>query len=86
MNIIKFHKMKRARFKDTNNDVKFNTTPKIFVDYRHYIKDTNGVSIIDTKYDYNTEISKQIEHMKKRILLLVTNQSHHKRSEDYDHK
>ncbi len=65
MNIIKFHKMKRARFKDTNNDVKFNTTPKIFVDYRHYIKDTNGVSIIDTKYDYNTEISKQIEHMKK---------------------
>lgn len=65
MNIIKYHKMKRTRFKDTNNDVKFNTTPKIFVDYRHYIKDTNGVSIIDTKYDYNAEISKQIEHMKK---------------------
>lgn len=70
MNIIKFHKMKRTRYKDANTDVKFSTTPKIFADYRHYIKDSNGVSIPDTEYDYNTEISKQIKLMQKENITI----------------
>lgn len=64
MDIVKFHKMKRTKYKDSNADVKFSTTPKIFADYRHYIKDFNGASIVDANYDYKAEIQKQIELMK----------------------
>lgn len=64
MDIVKFHKMKRTKYKNSNDDVKFSTTPKIFADYRHYTKDVNGVSSVDAKYDYNFEIQKQIELMK----------------------
>lgn len=70
MNIIKFHKMKRARYRNVNTDIKFSTTPKIFTDYRRYIKDSNGVSIPDTEYDYNTEISKQIKLMQKENIAI----------------
>lgn len=53
-----------------NTDIKFSTTPKIFTDYRRYIKDSNGVSILDIEYDYNTEISKQIELMQKENITI----------------
>lgn len=70
MNIIKYHKMKRVRYRDVNTDIRFSTTPKIFTDYRRYIKDSNGVSILDTEYDYNTEISKQIKLMQKENIAI----------------
>lgn len=70
MNIIRYHKMKRTMYKDVNTDIKFSTTPKIFTDYRRYIKDSNGVSMQDTEYDYNAEISKQIELMRKENITI----------------
>lgn len=70
MNIIKYHKMKRTRYKDVNTDIKFSTTPKIFTDYRRYIKDSNGVSVPDTEYDYSAEIIKQIELMRKENITI----------------
>lgn len=65
MKIIKYQEMKRTIYKDVNGDDKFFTSPKIFADYRHFIKNDNGVSLIDSEYDYNAEISKQIEILKK---------------------
>lgn len=36
----------------------------------HFIKKNNGVPILDTEYDYNAEISKQIELMKKENITI----------------
>ena len=63
-------KMKRARYKGSNDKVRFRTTPKIFADYRRFIKRTNGYTILDTEYDYNSEMSKQIELMRKENITL----------------
>lgn len=63
-------KMKRARYKGSNDKVRFSTTPKIFADYRRFIKNTNGDTILDTEYDYNAEISKQIELMRKENITI----------------
>lgn len=70
MDIIKFKKMKRARYKGSNDKVRFSTTPKIFADYRRFIKNTNGDTILDMEYDYNAEISKQIELMRKENITI----------------
>lgn len=60
MNIIKYQEMKRNRYKN-DDGYKFNTTPKVFADYRHYKKDDNGNSKLDNIYDYASQITNQIE-------------------------
>ena len=67
MNIIKFHDMKRIKYNDLNGNIKFITPPKIFTDYRRYIKSPTGEIILDNEYNYNAEIVKQLDYMKKRI-------------------
>lgn len=61
MNIVKFQVGKRIRYKKQNDKYGFLTTPKVFADYRHFIKDEKGNQIIDTNYDYKEEIQKQLD-------------------------
>lgn len=61
MDIIKFQEGKRKRYEKSNGEYGFITAPKIFVDYKRYLKDENGNSVLDAKYDYKSEITKQIE-------------------------
>ena len=61
MNIIKYQEGKRKRYKKSNGEYGFITSPKVFADYRRYIKDKNGNVVIDTEYDCKSEITKQIE-------------------------
>ena len=61
MNIIKFQEGKRIRYKKQEDKYGFITTPKVFADYRHYIKDEKGNQIIDDCYDFRNEIQKQLE-------------------------
>lgn len=67
MNIVKFQEGKRIRYKKEENKYGFLTTPKVFVDYRHFVKDENGNQKLDTGYDYRNEIQKQ-------LVILETNQ------------
>ena len=60
MNIIKHQEGKRKRYLKSNGTYGFATAPKIFADYRRYIKDDHGNSVIDKTYDYQKEISKQL--------------------------
>lgn len=60
MDIIRYQEGKRTRYNKTDGTYGFITAPKIFADYRRFIKDKNGNSIIDESYDYTKEISKQI--------------------------
>lgn len=60
MNIIKHQEGKRKRYLKSNGMYGFATAPKIFADYRRYIKDDHGNSVIDQTYDYQKEISKQL--------------------------
>ena len=61
MNIIKFQEGKRIRYKKQEDKYGFLTTPKVFADYRHYIKDEKGNQKIDTDYDFRCEMQKQLE-------------------------
>lgn len=61
MNIVKYQKSKRIRYKKDDDKFGFLTTPKVFADYVHYIKDENGIQTLDSNYDYNEEIQKQLE-------------------------
>lgn len=61
MNIIKYQEGKRIRYIKDNGEFGFITSPKVFADYRHYIKDDNGMQIIDINYNYEHEIIKQLE-------------------------
>ena len=60
MDIIKCQESKRKRYKKSNGEYGFITAPKIFADYKRYIKDEHGNQKIDESYDYKAEISKQI--------------------------
>ena len=60
MNIIKYQECKRERYKDSEGKYGFLTTPKVFADYRHFTKDQYGNVVIDQKYDYLSEIQKQM--------------------------
>lgn len=62
MNIIKYQKLKRIRYKE-NDLYRFKTTPTVFADFRRYVRDDNANIILDKQYDYRNEISKQIEKM-----------------------
>ena len=61
MNIIKWQEGKRKRYEKLNGEYGFITSPKVFADYRRYIKDKNGNAVLDTEYDCKSEIAKQIE-------------------------
>ena len=61
MNIIKHREGKRIRYKKEEKKYGFITMPKVFADYRHFIRDKNGNQKVDTDYDYSNEIQKQIE-------------------------
>ena len=61
MNIIKFQEGKRIRYKKQDDKYGFFTTPKVFADCRHFIKDEKGYQVIDPNYDYRAEIQKQLE-------------------------
>ena len=63
MGIINYIAMQRIRHKDKHGDISFTTTPKIFADYRHFAKDSKGNQIIDSEYDSEAEIQKQIKYM-----------------------
>lgn len=63
MNIIKFQGGKRIRYKKEEDKYGFLTTPKVFADYRHYVKDEKGSQKIDLDYDYKHEIKKQLEFL-----------------------
>lgn len=65
MRMLKIHDTKRIRYMDSNNKIRFSTPPKIFADYRRFIKSLSGEVILDNEYDCNTEINKQLELMKK---------------------
>lgn len=61
MNIVKYKESKRIRYKTDDDQFGFLTTPKVFADYVHYIKDKKGLPIVDSNYDYKIEIQKQLE-------------------------
>jgi hypothetical protein len=61
MNIIKYQESKRIRYKKDDDKYGFLTTPKVFADYIHYIKNENGDQVIDSNYNYQKEISEQLE-------------------------
>jgi DNA-binding transcriptional regulator GbsR (MarR family) len=67
MGIVKVQEGKRTRYKNKEDKYGFITAPKIFADYRRYIKDDNGEPMIDKNYNYMTEIQKQLD-------ILETNQ------------
>ena len=54
----------RELYIDRNGKERFATTPKVFADYRHFVKDTNGNQKLDSEYDCKIEIEKQIKEMK----------------------
>ena len=60
MDIIKHQEGKRKRYEKSNGEYGFITSPKVFADYRKFIKDKNGNSIMDKEYNYENEICKQI--------------------------
>ncbi len=60
MNIIKFAECKRERYKDKNGKYGFLTTPKVFADYRRFKKDNYNNVILDSEYNYASEIQRQM--------------------------
>lgn len=70
MQILKSHDTKRIRYIDANSKARFSTPPKIFADYRRFIKSPSGEIILDNIYDCNTEINKQIELMEKENYII----------------
>ena len=60
INIVKYQECKRERYKDSDGKYGFLTTPKVFADYRNFTKDQYGNNIVDQKYDYLSEIQRQM--------------------------
>ena len=61
MDIVKSQEGKRIRYKKQEDKYGFITTPKVFADYRHYVKDEKGNQKLDVAYEYRNEIQKQLE-------------------------
>ncbi len=68
MNIVKYQESKRIRYKKQDDKYGFLTTPKVFADYKHYVKDEYGNSKVDSNYDYRNEISQQLESLNTKLL------------------
>ena len=64
MNIIKFQEGKRIRYKKQDDKYGFLTTPKVFADYRHFVKDEKGNQILNSNYDDKAEMQKQLDILK----------------------
>lgn len=60
MDIIKHQEGRRTRYNKSDGKYGFITAPKVFADYKRYVKDDKGNSKIDGEYDYRSEIQKQI--------------------------
>ena len=65
MNIVKHKEGRRTRYTKSDGNFGFLTAPKIFADYRHFVKDEYGNPKLDSDYDYEKEIQKQIELLEK---------------------
>lgn len=61
LKIIKCVEVKRSRYEKDDGSYGFITGPKIFTDYRRFVKDENGNIRLDEKYDHMLEITKQLE-------------------------
>ncbi len=61
LNIVKCVEVKRSRYEKDDGSYGFITGPKIFADYRRFVKDENGNTRLDVNYDYMSEITKQLE-------------------------
>lgn len=65
MNIIKHQEGRRIRYKKSSGEYGFITAPKVFADYRRYVKDEHGITKLCKEYDYRIEIQKQIDILDK---------------------
>lgn len=63
LNIVKFAECQRKRYQKDGN-YKYLTTAKVFADYRKFKKDNNGNVILDSEYDYKSEIQRQMMILK----------------------
>lgn len=63
LKIIKTKEAPRIKYKSKDGELRFCTSPKVFADYRVFIKDDSNI-IEDDKYDCSAEIEKQIEKLK----------------------
>lgn len=61
MNIISYKPMYRKSFIDNAGKRHYKTTPKVFADYKHYVKNSIGNNYIDPDYNPEEEINKQIK-------------------------
>lgn len=61
MNIISYKPMYRKSFIDNAGKKHYKTTPKVFADYKHYVKNSIGNNYIDPDYNPEEEINKQIK-------------------------
>lgn len=61
LKIIKSVPCKRIKYITYEGQEKHFTSPKVFTDYRRYVKDENGTSVIDIHHNPDVEIAKQIE-------------------------
>lgn len=66
MNIVKFQEGKRIRYKKQDDKYGFLTTPKVFADYRHFVKDEKGNQILDINYNFANEIQGQLEILEEK--------------------
>lgn len=61
LEIIQYKAMSRKSYEDNNGQKHYRTTPKVFADSRHFIKNTFGNPVLDNEYNPVKEIEKQIE-------------------------
>lgn len=60
MKIIAHQEGKRTRYSKSDGSFGFNTAPKVFADYRKFIRDEHGNTKLDDNYDFKSEIQKQM--------------------------
>lgn len=60
MGIVKYQEIGRYRYKTSDGNYVFITSPKVFADCRRFKKDQHNNMVLDSEYDYQEEIAKQI--------------------------
>lgn len=66
MNIIKFQEGKRIRYKKQDDKYGFLTTPKVFADYMHFVKDEKGNQVFDMNYNFVNKIQRQLKILEEK--------------------
>ncbi len=61
LKIVKCVEIKRSRYEKDDGSYGFITAPKVFADYRRFIKDESGNVRLDENYDHVSEIMQQLE-------------------------